>query len=76
MDPLTQSGNFENLLESNQTLLPKENLFLMTCYTSVQLYKNYGGQKVFVSSIQIEQSNSLPDLRIFFLQFSLILSPL
>jgi hypothetical protein len=25
---LTQSGNFENLLELNQTLLPKENLIL------------------------------------------------
>jgi hypothetical protein len=36
VDRLTQSGNFENLLESNHTLLPKENLFLMTCSTSVQ----------------------------------------
>jgi hypothetical protein len=38
-------------LELNQTLLPKENLFLMTCSTSVQIYKNYGGQKVFVSRV-------------------------
>jgi hypothetical protein len=75
MDPLTQSGNFENLLESNQTLLPKENLFLMTCYTSVQLYKNYGGQKVFVSTVQTEQSNSLQTWEIFS-EFSLTLSSL
>jgi hypothetical protein len=37
VDQLTQSGNFENLLQSNQTLLPKANLFLMTCSTSVQI---------------------------------------
>jgi hypothetical protein len=30
VDRLTQSGNFENLLELNQTLLSKENLILMT----------------------------------------------
>jgi hypothetical protein len=26
----------------NQTLLPKENLILMDCSESVQIYKNYG----------------------------------
>jgi hypothetical protein len=52
MDRLPQSANFENLLESNQTLLPKENVFLMTCSASVQLYKNYEGQQTFVSRIQ------------------------
>jgi hypothetical protein len=43
-DRFTQSGNFENLLELNQTLLPKENLILIDCSTSVQIYKKYGGQ--------------------------------
>jgi hypothetical protein len=41
VDQLTQLENFENLLKSNQTLLPKENLFLMTFYTCVQIYKIY-----------------------------------
>jgi hypothetical protein len=31
VDRLTQSRNFENLLELNHTLLPKENLILMDC---------------------------------------------
>jgi hypothetical protein len=39
MDQLAQSVNFENLLESNKTLLPKEDLFLMTCSTSVKSTK-------------------------------------
>jgi hypothetical protein len=30
VDRLTRSGNFENLLKSNQTLLPRQNLFPMT----------------------------------------------
>jgi hypothetical protein len=37
VDRLTQSKFFENLLESNQTLLPKENLLPMTCSTCVQI---------------------------------------
>jgi hypothetical protein len=41
VDRLTQSVIFEDLLESNQILLPKDNLFLMTCSPSVQIYKNY-----------------------------------
>jgi hypothetical protein len=41
VDLLVQSAFFEKLLESNQTLLPKYNLFLLTCSTSVQIYKNY-----------------------------------
>jgi hypothetical protein len=56
---LTQSGNFENLLESNQTLLPKENLFLMTCSASVQIYKIYLCLEVFISRVQAEQINSV-----------------
>jgi hypothetical protein len=59
VDRLTQSGNFENLLESNQTLLPKENLFLMTFSTSVQIKKNYKGHKAFVSRVQTELINSV-----------------
>jgi hypothetical protein len=55
---MDQSAMFENLLESNQLLLPKENLFLMTCYTSVQIYKNYGGWKIIVSRVQTELCNS------------------
>jgi hypothetical protein len=42
VDPLAQSEIFENLLDSNQTSLPKENLFLMTYSTSMQICKkNY-----------------------------------
>jgi hypothetical protein len=37
VDRLTQLGNFESLWESNQTLLFKANLSLMTCFTSVQI---------------------------------------
>jgi hypothetical protein len=37
VDQLTQSGNFENLLELNQTLLPKENLIPMDYSNSVQI---------------------------------------
>jgi hypothetical protein len=39
VDLLTRLGNFKNLFKSNQTLLPKVNLFLMTCSTSVQIYQ-------------------------------------
>jgi hypothetical protein len=62
VDRYTQSTNFQNLLESNKTLLPKENLFPMTCSTSVPNYKNYGDQKVFISIVQTEQINSVSDL--------------
>jgi hypothetical protein len=59
VDRFTQSGNFENLLELNQTLLPKENLIRMDDSTSVQINKNYGCQQVFVSTVQTEQINSV-----------------
>jgi hypothetical protein len=52
MDRSAQSVVFKKLFESNHTLLPKENLFLMTCSTSVQIYKNYGSQQVFVSRVR------------------------
>jgi hypothetical protein len=35
VDRLAQSVIFDNLLGLNKTLLPKENLFLMACSTSV-----------------------------------------
>jgi hypothetical protein len=57
-----KSGNFKNLLESNYTFLPKENLFPMTCSTSVKINKNYGGQKLFVLRVQIELINSVSTL--------------
>jgi hypothetical protein len=46
VDQLAQSVNFEYLLESNQTLLTKENLFLMTflqvCkFTKIIEIRNY-----------------------------------
>jgi hypothetical protein len=47
VDQLAQLENFENLLELNETLLPKENCTLMDCSKSVQIYKNYGDQQVF-----------------------------
>jgi hypothetical protein len=55
---LAQSAVFENLLESNQTLLPKENLFLISFSASVQIYKNNYGQKVFISEDQTELCDS------------------
>jgi aspartate/glutamate racemase len=36
---LTQSEFFENLLKSNQTLLPNDNLFFTTFSTSMKIYK-------------------------------------
>jgi hypothetical protein len=74
VDRFTQSGNFENLLELNQTLLPKENFLLMDCSTCVQIYKNYEDQQVFVSREQIELINSVSRLENF-LVFSLIFIP-
>jgi hypothetical protein len=41
VDQLAQLAIFENLFELNQTLLPKVNLFLKTCSTSVQILKIY-----------------------------------
>jgi hypothetical protein len=74
VDQLTQSGKFENLLELNSTLLSKENLILIYFSISVQIYKNYGGQKVFVSRVQTELINSV--YRLIFLGFSLTFIPL
>jgi hypothetical protein len=48
-----------NLLELNQTLLPKDNLILTNCSTSVHIYKNYGVQQLFVSRVQIELYDSV-----------------
>jgi hypothetical protein len=60
---LTHSGFFENLWESNQTLLPKVNLSLMTCSTNVQINKNYGDKKVFILRVQTKLINSVSRLR-------------
>jgi hypothetical protein len=62
VDRYTQSTNFQNLSKSNWTLFPKENLFPITCSTSVQICKNFRGQKVFISGVQTEQINSVSDL--------------
>jgi hypothetical protein len=51
VDRLTQLGNFDNLWESNQSLLQKAKFFLLTCSTIVQIYKNYGGHQVFISRV-------------------------
>jgi hypothetical protein len=66
VDWLPQSINFGNLLESNQTFLAKENLFLITCSTSVQINKNYGGQQVFILRVQTDQINSVSRHEFFF----------
>jgi hypothetical protein len=68
VDRFTQSKKFENLSELNHTLLLKENLFLMTCSTSLQIYKNYQGNQVFVSRVPTELINSVPRLTTVFLQ--------
>jgi hypothetical protein len=52
MNRFAKSVNFENLLELNYTLLPKEYLVIMDFSASVQIYKNYGGQKIFVLRVQ------------------------
>jgi type IV secretory pathway VirB6-like protein len=76
VDRLTLSVNFQNLLELNQTLHPKVNLFLMTCSTSLQIYKNYEGPKVFISRIQTELVDSVFRLgEIYFPGFSLMFIP-
>jgi glutamate synthase domain-containing protein 1 len=65
VDRLTQLENFENLLESNQTLHSQENMFLVTCSTSVQIYKIYRCLELFVSRIQTEQYKSVLGLESF-----------
>jgi hypothetical protein len=47
----------------------------MTCYRSVQINKNYGGQQVFVLRVQTELITQFPDLGDF-PGFSLTISPL
>jgi hypothetical protein len=61
VDKLAHSAHFDNLLELNQTTLPKEKLFLMTSYTSVQIYKKFRASEVFVLRVQRELNNSVPD---------------
>jgi hypothetical protein len=73
VDQLAQSAIFEKLLKSNQTSLPKEKLFLMTCYTSVKSTKNYWGQKVFISRSKQSYTTQFSDLE-FFSRFSLTIS--
>jgi hypothetical protein len=51
------------LLELNQTSLTKENLIHIIFSLSVKIYKNYGGQQVFVSNVQTEIINSPYRLR-------------
>jgi hypothetical protein len=38
----------------------------MACYTSLQIEKNFGARKVFVSMVQTELSNSVSRLENFF----------
>jgi hypothetical protein len=75
VDRLSQSAVFKKLFESNQTLLPKANLFLMACSTSVQIYKNYAGHQVFVLRVRTELINSFFRLETF-PGFSLTFIPL
>jgi hypothetical protein len=69
VDRLTPSVIYLNLLESNYTLLPKENLFPMTYSTSLQINKNYVGQHLCVSRVQIKLYNPVPRLEKVFLYF-------
>jgi hypothetical protein len=64
-----------NLLESKFTLLPKETFFLMTCSTSMQIYKKSGCQKAFVSKVQTELINHSFKTSIVS-RFRLMLNPL
>jgi hypothetical protein len=54
MDRSAPSVIFQNLLELNQTLLTNENLFLITCSTSVKIYKKIKKKSV---SIQFKGPN-------------------
>jgi hypothetical protein len=62
---LAQSTIFENLLESNYTILPKQKLFLMACSISVKIYKKNGAMEVLALRVQTGLSNSVPDFEIF-----------
>jgi hypothetical protein len=64
-----------NLLELNQTFLPKENLILTNCSISVHIYKNYEVQQLFVSRVQIELYDSVSKQENF-PPFSLMNSPI
>jgi hypothetical protein len=75
VDRFTQSEKFDNLLDLNQTLLPKENLILMNCSTSVKIYENYRGKQIFVSRVQTELINLVYRQEIF-PGFSLTFIPL
>jgi hypothetical protein len=46
----------------------------MTCSISVQIYKNYEGQQVFVSRVPTELVNSVPRLQKFSSSFGLTIS--
>jgi hypothetical protein len=65
VDKLAHLAIFENLLESNSTILPKEKLFLITCSTNVKIYKKFGAWEVFVSSVQIELIESVSRPTVF-----------
>jgi hypothetical protein len=75
VDRLTQSANFENLFKSNQTLLPKDNLFPIDYSTAVQIYRIHWGLEVFVVRVQTEPYNTI-SRQVNFSGFSLTISPL
>jgi hypothetical protein len=54
--------------------LGRSGLILLS--TSLQIYKNFGGQKVFALRIQRELSNSVPDLEKLSSSFCLTINPM
>jgi hypothetical protein len=74
VDRLTQSGNFENLLELNQSLLPKENLILMDCYTSENVQILWRSASIYFNGAN--KANQLSLQTEFFPEFSLTFTPL
>jgi hypothetical protein len=48
VDRYTQQANFQNFIEVELDHTPKNKLFFVDSFTSVQIFKNYRGQQVFV----------------------------
>jgi hypothetical protein len=63
---MTQSKNFGDFMKLNQALLLKHNFILMTCSTSMQVYKKSWCREVFRSKVKTELTNhSFLDLKLF-----------
>jgi hypothetical protein len=62
VDQLTQLAIFENFIDSNQTLLPKDNLFPMDFYTNVKIKKIIEVGKYLFQGSKQSYTTQFPDL--------------